>query len=290
MPSAKDLRRRIASVKNTQQITKAMKMVSAAKLRRAQDAVVRARPYANKIRDMVYELSSVEEPHPLQELRKAKKAEILLFTSDRGLCGGFNSNLCKKAESFYYKNKANYENISFLCAGKRGKDFVSSRNFSIHHFYQDALKKTSPETSYGIAMDLIKNFMNRKVDETYLVFAEFKSALSQKILVEKILPVLPPETAKDDTSKRESSNALFLYEPSKKDILEKLLPMYITTNIHRAFLESAASEHGARMAAMDSATTNAGKVIGKLTLLYNSIRQAGITKELLEITSGAEAL
>ena len=290
MPSVKDLRRRIISVKNTQQITKAMKMVSAVKLRRAQEAVTQARPYASKMRDMVQELSSKEEAHPLQENRKAKKAEVLLLTSDRGLCGGFNANLCKKAETFYHENKANYENISFLCAGRKGKDFISSRKFPMKHFYQDAFKESSVEASYGIVADAIKSFLNGETDALYLIFAEFKSALSQNVIVEKFLPIAPEEPEKNSGTEKEEADVLFSYEPSKKEILEKLLPMYLTTNLHKALLESTASEHGARMAAMDSATTNAGKVIGKLTLLYNRIRQAGITRELLEITSGAEAL
>ena len=295
MASAKDLRRRISSVKSTQQITKAMKMVSAAKLRRAQESVAQARPYANKMQDMVYELSSREESiHPLQEKRDAKKVGVLLITSDKGLCGGFNSNLCKKAETFYKENKDRYGEISFLCAGKKGKDFISLRSFPLKKFYSDAFKNISPEKSYNFTMGVADYFLSKEIDELYMISAEFKTALSQKFLLEKILPISPSKAQKNKTEEvkkeKNSNESYFSYEPSKKGILERLLPMYLTTKVHLAFLESSASEHGARMAAMDSATTNAGEVIRKLTLLYNSIRQAGITKELLEITSGAEVL
>lgn len=291
MASGKELRRRITSVRSTQQITKAMKMVSAAKLKRAQDAITQARPYALGIRKVVGELSqdaSLSEESPLFAAREVKNVLVVLYTSDRGLCGGFNSNLNKRAFALAKEAQSKGEKLSFACIGKKGFEFLKIRGLDVHKNYANFLKTANFAKISVLGDELIESFLSGEFDEIRIVFAEFKSALSQVIRTQTILPI--KAESNDEEAEATTGLADFTFEPSKAEILEKLLPRAVKISLHRAMLESAASEHGARMAAMDSATSNAGDVIKKLKLQYNNIRQAGITKELLEITSGAEAL
>jgi F-type H+-transporting ATPase subunit gamma len=289
MASGKELRRRIQSVKNTQQITKAMKMVSAAKLRRAQDAIVHARPYAVAIRKATQLAAAnpyVREAHPLFQAKPVKKVNVILMTSDRGLCGGYNSNLCKRAEKLHREEAKGLEVFSFTCIGKRGYDFLRSRKIPVRKFYADIQKSVSFAKAAVVADEITEAFSSGEFDEIRLIFAEFRSALSQTIVVDTLLPIANTEFGELDIAAKSD----FIFEPEQAEVLNDLLPRYLRTAVFRALLEGAASEHGARMAAMDSATRNAGEVIQKLKLLYNNVRQANITRELLEITAGAEAL
>ncbi len=297
MASGKELRRRITSIKSTQQITRAMKMVSAAKLRRAQDAITAARPYAIGVRKVVTQLTkdaSLSEEHPLLELRDEKKSVLtVLFTSDRGLCGGFNSNLNKKALANAKEDAFKFEKFQFACVGKKGNEFLKLRGLDVYTHYEDFQKNADLAKISALGEELTQLYLDGDFDEVRIIFSEFKSALSQIPRQQALLPISTDaledvgEGVGEDASKEFAD---FTFEPSKEGILASLLPHYIKISLYRALLESTASEHGARMAAMDSATSNAGDVIRKLTLQYNNVRQAGITKELLEITSGAEAL
>lgn len=303
MASGKDLKRRIASVKSTQQITKAMKMVAAARLRRAQDAIVRARPFAAAIRGVVENLvqgDEVREHHPLLEKRAVKKVNVILITSDRGLTGGFNSNLIKKAETAYRTEVKNYDKFVFTCIGKKGYEFLKMRGIPIHEYLPDFQKGMTYAKVQVVAEKLIEGYKAGEFDEIRVIFSEFRSAISQVPTMETLLPIevdTKADTSKGPLAAPSSGGALssasptdFLFEPSQADILSELLPRYFKTKLYRGLLESAASNYGAQMSAMESATKNAGEMIRKLTLEYNKVRQAGITKELLEIVSGAEAL
>ncbi len=290
MASGKDLKRRIASVKSTQQITKAMKMVAASRLRRSQEAIVRARPFAEAIRTSVQNLiqhEEIREFHPLLTRREVKKINVILITSDRGLCGGFNSNLVRKAEQLYRAEASKYEKFTFTCIGKKGYEFLNLRNIPVREYFQDFQKTLTYAKVQAIANEMIESYQRGEVDEIRIIFSEFRSAVSQVPTVQTLLPVSQAEA---DANKIPAPSVDFLYEPSQEFILAAILPRYFKAKLYRGLLESAASEHGARMAAMDSATKNAGEMIRKLTLEYNKVRQANITKELLEIVSGAEAL
>lgn len=290
MASGKDLKRRIASVKSTQQITKAMKMVAAARLRRSQEAIVRARPFAAAIRQTVQNLVSREEirgSHPLLEKRAVKNVWVILITSDRGLCGGFNTNLLKKAEQLYRSEASKYEKLSFICIGKKGYEFLNLRKIPVQEYFQDFQKGLTYAKVQAIANDFIDSYLKGEVDEIRMIYSEFRSAVSQ---IPTAVTMLPVGLAEGSEIEMKGVAVDFLYEPNREDILAALLPRYFKAKLYKGLLESAASEHGARMAAMDSATKNAGEAIRKLTLEYNKVRQANITKELLEIVSGAEAL
>lgn len=286
MASGKDLRRRITSVKNTQQITKAMKLVAAARLKRSQDAIMQARPYAAGIRDVVAGLArsnELREQSPLLAKREAKTVNVVLVTSDRGLCGSFNAALLKKAEQMYKAESGKYQKFVFTCIGKKGYEYLNLRKIPVQSYKQDFFRGLKAAKAYALADELMESFLSGEFDEVRMIFSEFKSAISQVPTAETLLPITPPEagaTAGQD----------FLFEPSKEAVLAAIPPRYFRAQFYRGLLESVASEHGARMAAMDSATKNAGEMIKKLTQEYNRVRQAGITKELLEIVSGAEAL
>lgn len=290
MASGKDLKRRIGSVKSTQQITKAMKMVAAARLRRSQDAIIKARPFAAAIRQTVQNLihnEEIREHHPLLTKREVKRVNVVLITSDRGLCGGFNSGLQKKAEQMYRADAGKYEKFVFTCIGKKGYEYLSLRKIPVVNYLQDFQKNISYAKVQAMANDLIEAYLNGEYDEIRVVFSEFRSAVSQ---IPQGVRVLPVDLDEEVRASATAPYVDFLYEPSREAILDELLPRYFKAKLFKALLESAAGEHGARMAAMDSATKNAGEMIRKLTLEYNKVRQAGITKELLEIVSGAEAL
>jgi len=282
MATLRDIKRRIKSVKSTQQITKAMKMVAAAKLKRAQDDIIAARPYAQKMLDIMNSLASKVGPdaHPLLYKRDGTRVELIIVTSDRGLCGGFNSNIIRAAEGFISKNSG--KDITLNLVGKKAKDYFKRRNLSIRQERSIGSGRPKYDAVAGIAKEIVDSYIKEAFDETYLLYSEFKSVLSQKPVVQRLLPVEQTETGEVSSE--------YIYEPSEEAILTELLPKCIEVQLFRALLESQASEHGARMAAMDSATKNAKEMIGSLTLTYNRVRQAAITKELMEIVGGAEAL
>jgi F-type H+-transporting ATPase subunit gamma len=286
MANLKSIKKRIVSVKNPRQITKAMKMVSAAKLRRAQENVVAARPYARKLGEVLQSLAGNLEGdlHPLLEKREAKKLLLIVVTSDRGLCGGFNANLCKTAERFIKENKGVYEQISLLTVGRKGYEFLKNRH-SIYKNVSNVLAKPNYQTAALLAQDVIEGFQNEEYDQVVLLFNAFRTVMSQDITFQQLLPVEPEEKGVADETAVE-----YIYEPSLGELLAEILPKNIEVQIFKAMLESVAAEHGARMTAMDSASKNANEMIGKLTLQYNRARQAAITTELMEIISGAESI
>ena len=285
MATLKAIRKRIGSVRNTQQITKAMKMVAAAKLRRAQEAAVEARPYAGKMTDLLSNLAArvTSEAHPLLMLREEKRISLLLLTSDRGLCGGYNANLIRAAESFIRRQGAGKE-IQLALVGRKAADYFRRRRAEIADRYANILATPAEELSSEIAQKMIARFINGETDAVYILYSRFRSALSQVPTLEKLLPVTRAE------QRGEEQLIEYLFEPGVEALLSSLLHRVVEVALYRALLEAAASEHGARMTAMDSATTNAGKMIGSLTLQMNRARQASITRELMEIVGTAEAL
>jgi len=287
MATLKTIRKRISSVKNTQQITKAMKMVSAAKLRRAQEAAVQARPYAEKMTELLKNVSArvSSQAHPLLTPREEKKIQLVLFTSDRGLCGGYNTNMIRAAEMFI-RQHAGERQIQLTLVGRKGADHFRRRGAEISDRYVDILYKQADELAGEIVEKLINRFVSGEVDAVYIVYSRFRSALSQVPTLEKLLPVTLAET--DDAQAQQQTE--YLYEPGVEQILASLLPRITGVAVQRALLEATASEHGARMTAMESASGNAAKMIGSLTLQMNRARQASITRELLEIVGTAEAL
>ena len=286
MANLKSIKKRIVSVKNTRQITKAMKMVSAAKLRRAQENIVAARPYAGKLGEVLQSLAGnlKEDLHPLLEKREAGKLLLIVVTSDRGLCGGFNANLCKSAERFITENRHLYEQVSLMTVGRKGFEFLKNR----HTIYKNAaniLSKPNYQDAAQLAQDVITGYLEKEFDQVILLFNAFRSVMSQDITFQQLLPVQPD--AKVDT---DETPVEYIFEPSVGELLAEILPKNIEVQIFKAILESVAAEHGARMTAMDSASKNANEMIGKLTLQYNRARQAAITTELMEIISGAESI
>jgi len=295
MASLRSIRTRIKSVRNTQKITKALKLVSAAKLRRAQDAVLRTRPFAQTLEELLASLAAARAaaeipPHPLMEVRESnRRIEVVLLTSDRGLCGGFNSNIIRRAQRFLVEEGEKYEAIQFSTIGRRGRDFARKRGIVTRKDYVGFFGRLRFSMAKEVADDLIVEFNQRKLDAVYLLYNQFRSAISQTITFKQLLPVVAPASAQG-TDKGAFITPEHLYEPSRPQLLEQLIPRQLAMQIWRALLESEASEHGARMTAMDSATKNANEMIGRLSLEYNRGRQASITKELMEIVSGAEAL
>jgi len=295
MANLRAIRKRIGSVKSTQQITKAMKMVSAAKLKRAQDAIVAARPYARQMRKVVETLAgrAGQGSHPILTVREPKRMALLLVTSDRGLCGGFNSNLLRAANRFLADRKGRYEEIVLFVVGRKARDFFRRRRVPVRREYINILGALSYAHAEQLARDLMEGYLAEEFDEVVIGFNEFRSAISQVVRFETLFPVAigSPEDADPGAGKAPPEADIdYLYEPSQAKILEVLLPKYVETQLLRVFLESVAGEHGARMTAMDSATNNAVEMIARLTLQMNRARQAAITKELMEIIGGAEAL
>jgi F-type H+-transporting ATPase subunit gamma len=289
MASLKIIRTRIASVKSTQKITRAMKLVSAARLRRAQDAIVAARPYANALTAAVAEIAARAggEAHPLMQARPATRIALIALTSDRGLAGGFNANVFRRVSRFQAEAPAGTE-LSLFVVGKKGRDFFRRRNITIRQEFAGASGDLAAARAKELSRTAVQAFEDGSVDAVYLIFNEFKSALVQRVVADQILPVAP---LPGQASTPEGAGQIdFLYEPGRDELLSTLIPLYVESQIHRALLESVASEFGARMTAMDSATTNARDMIASYTLLYNRARQAAITKELMEIVGGAEAL
>ncbi|GAB4440631.1 MAG: F0F1 ATP synthase subunit gamma [bacterium] len=288
MASLRDIRKRIQSVKSTQKITKAMKMVSAAKLRRAQDAILTARTYAEKLHDVIGSLAARVETktHPLlQDREEKKKLLLLVFTSDRGLCGAFNSNLLKQVEAYVREKTADYPNgIELFVVGRKGVEYLKKRKYNVTESWIGIYQQEQYETSKMIGDKIIDKFVSGDCDEVVIVYNKFRSAISQVPTFLKLLPVEPIEIP-ENVPKTE-----YIYEPDKETLINELMPRNVYTQLHRGVLESIASELGARMTAMDNATNNARDMIDKLTLLFNKTRQASITKELMEIIGGAEAI
>ena len=287
MATLKAIRKRISSIRNTQQITKAMKMVSAAKLRRAQEAAVQARPYAEKMTELLKNVSArvSSESHVLLQPREEKKIQLVLFTSDRGLCGGYNANLIRAAEAFLRRNAGEKE-VEITLVGRKGADHYRRRRAKIVDRYIGILATPADELAAEIAQKLIARFIAGETDAVYILYSHFRSALSQVPTLEKLLPVALADAGESETQQQTE----YLYEPGVQELLASLLPRLTDVALQRALLEATASEHGARMTAMDSATTNASKMMGSLTLQMNRARQASITRELMEIVGTAEAL
>ena len=285
MPSLIDIRRRIRSVKNTQQITKAMKMVSAAKLRKAQERVIASRPYARILENILANVAAAAGSddrvmaHPLLARREEKRVQLILVTADRGLAGAFNSNLIKGAQKFAGDRPG--AAVSYELVGRKGRDFFKRREADITGEHIGILNKVQLADSTAIAKSAAERYASGKSDAVYLIYNEFKSVASQKITLKKLLPITLPEQA---------AAADYIYEEPPAELLGGLLPRYVENAIFSAMLESVSSEHAARMTAMDAASTNAAEVIEKLTLYMNRVRQASITKEIIEVVSGAAAL
>ena len=292
MASLRDIRKRIRSVKNTQQITKAMKMVAAAKLRRAQDAIVAARPYAQLLDQMVADLAAQGDvAHELLTPRgEIKKVELILLTSDRGLAGGFNANVTRRAGRFLYENEKTYGSIRLQTIGRKGNDFFRRRNATISKDHPGFFTGLSYAKAQRVAEDVSRSFLAGEVDAVFIVYNEFGSAISQTVTLKQLLPFEAPRKDSKDAPKASPTQVEFLYEPSAQAVLNRLVPQALSIKIFRALLDSVASEHGARMSAMENASNNAADAIAGLTLTYNRTRQAVITNELMEIVSGAEAL
>jgi F-type H+-transporting ATPase subunit gamma len=296
MPNLLDIRRRIKSVKNTQQITKAMKMVSAAKLKRAQNRVVTARPFANKMTEVLAGLADRTDEnfhHPLLDARGDERYLVVLVTADKGLCGAFNTNLIKAAQTFIATNPG--KQIEILAVGRKGRDFFRRRGATLAGEYIGLTGKGRVEFSEAleVARDVIKRFTDDKeIDRVFVVYNEFKSVMQQRVVIEPLLPVARhAASAGDDPNSVEAVSLVdYIYEQPPGEIFAKLLPQLIETQIFRALLESIASEQGARMTAMDSASKNARELIDSLTLNMNRVRQAAITNEIIEVVSGAAAL
>jgi F-type H+-transporting ATPase subunit gamma len=293
MPNLLDIRRRIKSVKNTQQITKAMKMVSAAKLKRAQDRVVMARPFANKMAEVLGELAQRTDQdfhHPLLDLRGDQRYLLVLITADKGLCGAFNTNLTKAAQAFIRDNPD--KTIEIMAIGRKGRDYFRNRHATITSEFLGITGKGRVEFSEAleIAQAVIKEYTEDKdIDKVFIIYNEFKSVLSQRVVLEQLLPVSRAKV--EEPEAKQAVNLVdYVYEQPPEQMFSTLLPRLIETQIFRALLESVASEHGARMTAMDSASKNASELIDSLTLNMNRIRQAAITNEIIEVVSGAAAL
>lgn len=284
MPSLKDIRKRITSVRNTQQITKAMKAVAAAKLRRAHDAAVEARPYAEKMRELLSNLSArvSEESHPLLIEREEKRVDVLLVTADRGLCGAYNSNVIRLADNF--RADRGEQEVTFRFVGRKGSEYFRRRGVAAMEDGPVTWHASPDELASVAAGRLIGRFLNGESDAAYIVYSQFRSALSQVPAAARIIPVAPPQVDE------EQHLTEYLLEPSIGDLLSNLLPKNVEVQVYQALLEANAGEHGARMTAMESATNNASDLISALTLQMNRARQAAITKELLEVVSTAEAL
>lgn len=293
MASLKDIRARIESTKNTQQITKAMKLVSAAKLRKAQNNITNMRPYALTLRKVIADIAITHKvTHPLMEEKsEVKKVLLVVLTSDRGLCGGFNSNIIKFAENYYKQNVKSHEKIDFLFIGRKGSDYFSKKAYKAI----DSITRLDKDISYSLASHvadrLMKQYLAGDYDQIRLIYNEFKSAISQEVVCETLLPIDVVNTSFEEAAGTTAGFSVdMIFEPAPEQIIEQLLVKHFDLQVYRAMSESVAAEHGARMTAMENATNNAKEMINSYTLTYNKLRQEKITTELTEIVSGAEAL
>lgn len=292
MASLKDIRIRIDSTKNTQQITKAMKLVSAAKLRKAQHQIVNMRPYASTLLKVIADIAVTNRvSHPLMTPHdETKRVLLVVLTSDRGLCGAFNTNINKFAENYYKEHKNKFEQLDFMFIGRRGLDYFGRRGIKP----VDSMLKLDKDVSYSLASKIaermMKYYLDGSYDEIRLVYNEFKSAISQKVVSETLLPIDVSQNSYGSNQALASFSLDMIYEPNPEKIVEQLLVKAFSIQVYRCMAESVAAEHGARMTAMENATNNAKEMISKLTLTYNKLRQEKITTELTEIVSGAESL
>jgi len=287
MATLRDIKRRIKAVQSTSKITKAMKMVSAAKFRKAQQRMFELRPYAERMSEVITRLAVDldAEIHPLLAVRVRRNVEVLVITSDRGLCGAFNTNILKAGANHIAHLRAEGFNVSISSVGRKAKDFLKRRNVDTRNSWAGISGRLSYANAQEIAADIIESYISETVDEVIMIYNEFKSVASQKVVVNRLLPLAPIEAAKDTIPVYD-----IVYEPSKAEILSSLIPKNVEIQIFRALLESQASEEAARMAAMENATKSANEMILKLSLQYNKARQATITKELMDIVGGVEAL
>lgn len=292
MPSLKDIRNRIDSTKNTQKITSALKLVSAAKLRRAQQNIVNLRPYAKSLLTLIADIAETQKvQHPLLEANsQAKSVLYLVIASDRGLCGSFNSSIAKYAETVVREEKDNYEKMDFFFVGRRIIDYFARREIKPTDSITGLDKDISYELAAGVAQKVISAFKSGEYDEIKIVYNEFKSAIAQEVVCERLLPIDTSSVNSFDLDEKQRFAKDLIFEPSPEEIIEELLEKHFAVQVYRCMSESVASEHGARMTSMENSTKNAGELIKSLTTTYNKLRQASITKELIEITTGAEAL
>jgi F-type H+-transporting ATPase subunit gamma len=298
MPSLLDLRRRIRAVKSTQQITKAMKMISASKLRRAQERVVGARPFARQMQRVLTSVASRVDPasHPLlaeRELGPDAKVMLIVITADKGLCGSFNTNIIKAASGFI--TSAAGSGVDLGLVGRKGRDFFRRRGFQVRIEEIGLFQRVKYADAQRIAHAAIEEFTSGRVSKIFIVYNEFKSVMQQRVVTEQLLPISIGSDAGGPQGDKAANAPVpgdidYLYEPAPHDIFEQLLPKHIEIQVYRALLESAAAEHAARMTAMDAASKNSGEIIDNLTLYMNKVRQAAITREIIEVVSGAQAL
>jgi len=287
MATLRDIRRRINSVKSTQQITKAMKMVAAAKLRRAQQRIVEARPYAHKLQEVIGSLALRTDPeqHPLLMRPETGRKGLVIITADKGLCGAFNANILRKASEYLRQAGDAEVQITILVVGRKARDFLRRRHIEREGEWVNIFDQLAYEHAAEIGTRLAKGYMDGELDEASLLYNEFRSAGIQRPVTEHLLPIVPPVWETDELQPIE-----YIFEPSPEVILDDLLSRYVKIQVYRALLESAAAEQGARMTAMEAATKSAADMIERLTLVYNKARQERITKELMDIVGGAEAL
>jgi F-type H+-transporting ATPase subunit gamma len=301
MPSLKAIRKRIASTKATQKITRAMKMVAGARLTRAQQRIVAMRPYAVKTGEVMHAVaetmtasaeSSDEELHPLLLVRPEKKTLFLVLSADRGLCGALNTNVNKTAERTWREKQKDGVEVSFATVGRKGREYLLRRGATVTQDFPRLYEGLDLGKARQVARWLVPRFEKGDFDAVYIIFTEFKSAMTQTVTLNRLLPLAEPPAAKDGAPPAGAGvgPTEFIYEPTQRALLERLVPMYVEISVYRALLESQASFFGAQMTAMDAATRNAKEMIARLTLSYNRARQAAITKELMEIIGGAEAL
>jgi F-type H+-transporting ATPase subunit gamma len=288
MPSLIDLRRRIRAVRNTQQITKAMKMIAASRLRKSQERVVNARPFANQAKHVLHDLAARTDParHPLLAVREEKTILVLILTADKGLCGSFNTNIVKAGAQFIAANSD--KKIVLGLIGRKGRDFFVRRGYEPAIDRINIFQHLNFDDARGIADVVSELFTEEKIDAVYLVYNEFKSVLQQRLITERLLPI--PVGEFTDEPPGAHAHIDYIYEPSAEALFATMLPGYVRVQVWRALLESAAAENAARMTAMDAATKNATDMIDALTLYMNKVRQAGITREIIEVVSGAQAL
>ncbi len=298
MPALRDIRRRINAVRNIQKITKAMKMVAAARLRRAQERIVSARPYAKKLEELIQKFVSTLDAYenPFIKVKDVKNIAIVVVTADRGLCGSFNTNIIRRTVSLIEEKRMELPQdgkVKLICVGKKGFDYFSrhKKNFEIVASYTSVFKKTIEyESVKEIMKRIVDGFISGEFDRVEIIYNEFKSIVQQRIVIEQFLPIVPKIELVKPSKGLKVPLVEYIYEPSPAEILDNLLPKYLETHILRVLLESNAAEQAARMTAMDNATENANELLRDLQLLFNKTRQAMITKEMLEIASGAEAL
>jgi len=284
MAKTQDIKRRIRSISNTRQLTRAMKMVSAAKLRRAQERIIKARPYAHSILRLLRSLAARANPelNPLLQVHGGRNIQLFVLTGDKGLCGSFNANIIRRGELFA-KGLQGRE-VSICAVGKRGNEYYKRHGFNVHKAWVDVFRDVRFALAAEMAQEIMERYVKQELDEVFLVYNEFKSAIQAKPVVRRLLPIEPLEVGEGGSAED------YIYEPDAQHLFGVLLPHYVEQLVFQALIESVAAEHAARMTAMDSATKNAGEMIESLTLTMNRVRQASITTEIIEVVSGAEAL